>query len=115
MRSLRRFLVRLLNFATRKSARTSACRKRSPNILRFQTEENLRAGMSPSEARRQAAIRLGGTEAIREHHHDEQSLPSLRICLRPALRGPHAAAISWILSHCDRHHGAGRRSNHCYL
>jgi MacB-like periplasmic core domain len=74
MRSLRRFLVRLLNFATRKSA-DQRLQEEIAKHLAFQTEENLRAGMSPSEARRQAAIRLGGTEAIREHHHDEQSLP----------------------------------------
>jgi hypothetical protein len=41
--------------------------------LAFQTEENVRAGMPPVEARRQAAINLGGAAAIREHHHAEQS------------------------------------------
>jgi hypothetical protein len=35
---------------------------------------NLRAGMSPAEARRQAVLKLGAAEAIREDHHAEQSL-----------------------------------------
>ena len=43
--------------------------------LAFQIDENLRAGMSLIEARRQAAIKFGAAEAIREHHHAEQSLP----------------------------------------
>jgi putative ABC transport system permease protein len=43
--------------------------------LALQTEENLRAGMSPAEARRQAALKLGAAQAIREHHNAEQGLP----------------------------------------
>ncbi len=43
--------------------------------LALQTEENLRADMSPAEARRQAALKLGAAQAIREQHHAEQGLP----------------------------------------
>ena len=35
----------------------------------------MHTGMSPAEARRQARFKLGAAETIREHHHDEQSLP----------------------------------------
>ena len=38
-------------------------------------EENIRAGMSPAEARRQALIRFGGIEAARELHRDAYGLP----------------------------------------
>ena len=41
-----------------------------------QTEKNLRAGMTPQEARRQALIRFGGVEGTRERTRDE---------IRPAL------------------------------
>jgi predicted permease len=43
--------------------------------LALQTEENLRAGMPPVEARRQAALKLGAAQVIREQHHAEQGLP----------------------------------------
>src|SRR5919201_6405049 len=91
---LRRFLIRLLNFATRRSA-DQRLQEEIAGHLAFQTEENLRAGMSPTEARRQAAIKLGGAQAIREDHHAEQSLPffenllfDLRYGVRLLLRSP---------------------------
>jgi predicted permease len=71
---LRRFLIRLSNFATRRSA-DQRLREEIAEHLACQTEENLRAGMSPAEARRQAVLKLGAAEAIREDHHAEQSLP----------------------------------------
>ncbi len=94
MRFLRRFLMRLTNFATRRSA-DERLREEIAEHLAFQTEENLRAGMSSAEARRQAALKLGPAEAIREHHHAEQSLPlienllfDLRYAVRMLLRSP---------------------------
>ena len=36
-----------------------------------QTEKNIRAGMAPAEARRQALIKFGGTERIKENTRDE--------------------------------------------
>jgi len=56
MRFLRRFLIRLLNFATRQGA-DQRLREEIAEHLAFQTEENLRAGMSPTEARRQAVLK----------------------------------------------------------
>jgi len=51
--------------------------------------------MAPAEARRQAALKLGAAQAIREHHHDEQSLPlienlffDLRYAVRMLVRSP---------------------------
>ena len=38
-------------------------------------EDNMRAGMSPDEARRQAMIRLGGVEATKELHRDARGMP----------------------------------------
>src|ERR1700675_1612091 len=94
MRFLRRFLIRLSNLATRRSA-DQRVREELAEHLAFQTEENLRAGMSPAEARRQAALKFGAAQAIREHHHAEQSLPlienllfDLRYALRMLLRSP---------------------------
>ena len=112
MKFLRRFFIRLSNFATRRRA-DQRLQEEIAEHLAFQTEENLRAGMSPAEARRQAALKLGAAQAIREHHHAEQSLPlieNLLFDLRYAVRM--LAKISRIFVHCDRHHRAGRRSHH---
>src|SRR5580698_3988651 len=94
MRFLRRLFIRLSNFATRRSA-DQRLREEIAEHLALQTEENLRAGMSPAEARRQAALKLGAAQAIRERHHDEQSLPlienllfDLRYAVRMLRRSP---------------------------
>ena len=94
MKFLRRFLIRLSNFATRRSA-DQRLQDEIAEHLAFQTEENLRAGMSPAEARRQAVLKLGAAQAIRERHHAEQSLPfienllfDLRYAVRMLLRSP---------------------------
>ena len=43
--------------------------------LAMHIEENIRAGLSPAEARRQALIRLGGAEQTRQSHRDRRTLP----------------------------------------
>jgi predicted permease len=45
--------------------------------LNLATEDNIRRGLSPEEARRDALIRFGGVEAAREHHRDARGLPWL--------------------------------------
>src|ERR1700759_3086137 len=94
MRFLRRFFIRLSNFATGQSA-DQRLQDEIAEHLAFQTEENVRAGMSPAEARRQAALKLGPAEAIREHHHAENSIPfienllfDLRYAVRMLFRSP---------------------------
>lgn len=43
--------------------------------LQLHIDDNLRAGMSPDEARRQALIKLGGVEQVKESYRDRRSLP----------------------------------------
>jgi predicted permease len=45
--------------------------------VRFHVADNLRAGMTAQEARRQAILRLGGIEQTKEHCREHQSLPWL--------------------------------------
>ena len=45
-------------------------------------EDNVRRGMNPEQARRHAAIRLGGTESIKELHREARGLPALEILLQ---------------------------------
>src|SRR6266849_1446196 len=94
MKFLRRLLIRLSNFVTRRSA-DQRLQEEIAEHLAFQTEENMHAGMSPAEARRQAALKLGAAGAIREQHHAEHSIPlienlifDLRYAVRMLLKSP---------------------------
>ena len=74
MRFLRRFLARLKNFATGRQD-DQRLREEMEEHLAQQTAENLRAGMTPAEARRQAVLKFGAVQAVRENYHAEQGLP----------------------------------------
>ena len=86
MRSLRRFFIRLSNFAAGRRA-DQRVREEMAEHLALQTEENLRAGMSPVEARRQAALKLGAAQAVREKYHAEGGLPLMETLLQDVRYG----------------------------
>src|SRR5882762_319475 len=55
--------------------------------LQMHTDDNVRAGMSPQEARRQALIKLGGIAQTRELYRERQGLPLLETLLSDARFG----------------------------
>jgi predicted permease len=88
MRVLNRLFTRLLNFTTR-SRGDERLREEIESHIATQTEENIRAGMTPGEARRHARLKFGAMEAVREDYHAEGGLPfleNLLLDVRYALR-----------------------------
>jgi predicted permease len=83
MKALRRFLTRLAAFTTGRRDK-DRLREELEEHVALQTADNIRSGMSPADARRQAVLKLGGVEAIREGYHDEQGLPVLDSLLQDA-------------------------------
>jgi len=76
MRTLRRFLKRLGSWA-RTQQDEERLQAEIEEHLAMQTSENLRAGLSPTEARRQAVLKFGGVEAIKEDYRAQKGLPFL--------------------------------------
>jgi predicted permease len=81
MRYLRALLLRLGGFF-RKNQRDAEFSSEIESHLELHIEDNLRAGMSPQEARRQALIKLGGIEQTKESYRDRRSLPLLETLLQ---------------------------------
>ena len=75
MKRARRFMHRLLTSITRGDRQDFATELETH--LELLTEDNVRHGLSPAEARRAAILRLGGTESVAESWHDERVLPLL--------------------------------------
>src|ERR1700675_4205344 len=88
MRALNRFFTRVLNFATRRRG-DERLREEMESHLAAETEENIRAGMTPEEARRQAVVKFGAVEAVRQDYQAERGIPFLEdllLDIRYALR-----------------------------
>ena len=99
MRSLRRFLTRLFNLATRLT-HDERLREEIEDHIALQTAENLRAGLSPVEAQRQAMLKFGGVEAMKQDYRTEGGLVfienllgDLRNAARTIRRMPGLAAV----------------------
>ncbi len=81
MRLLRRFIRRVTAWA-RTQADEERLRLEIDEHLALQTSANLLAGMTEAEARRQAVLKFGALESLRESYRDEKGLPFLETLLQ---------------------------------
>ena len=81
LRRLRAALLRVAGlFHTRRRDQDLADELESH--LHMHLEENLRAGLGPTEARRQALLKLGGMEQAKESYRDRRSIPFVETTLQ---------------------------------
>jgi macrolide transport system ATP-binding/permease protein len=99
MKSLRRFLSRMSHFVTRRRD-DERLREEIEEHIALQTAENLRAGLSPVEARRQAMLKFGGVEAMKQDYRAERGLlliesllQDVRYAIRSLRRAPGLTAF----------------------
>ena len=81
MRILNRLFARVWNFGFGRRG-DERLREEMEGHVAMQAEENVRAGMTPTEARRQAVLKLGAVDAIREQYREEEGLPLLEHLLQ---------------------------------
>src|SRR3984957_12423228 len=103
MGHLRRFFKRLTSLtATQRDE--ERLRMEIEEHLGLQRDDNIRAGMSPGEARRQAVLKFGAVEAIRESYRHQKGLPFMETLIRDtrltlrALRKAPAFTIATVLT-----------------
>ncbi len=94
MRRLRAWLSRLGELSG-KQRREQELSAEMESHLQLHIEDNLRAGMSPAQARREAIMKLGGIEQTKENYRECRGLPAfevffqdLRVGLRMLRKNP---------------------------
>ncbi len=83
MRFLRRFWARLTNFALQRHGE-QRLRDEIEAHLALQTADNLRAGMTPAEARRRAVLTFGAVAAVTQDYRAERGLPFIDDAIQDA-------------------------------
>jgi putative ABC transport system permease protein len=103
VRSVRAWLLRLAGLFTA-SRRDADFDRELESHLQLHVDDNLRAGMTPDEARRQAWIALGGVERTRDAYRDRRGVPvveslarDLRYGGRVLLKSPGFALAAMLI------------------
>ncbi|HKV09463.1 MAG TPA: ABC transporter permease [Thermoanaerobaculia bacterium] len=86
MRGLRALLVRLRAIFDRDRLDRELAAELESHLA-MHIDDNVRAGMTPEEARRQAILKLGGVAQTEERYRDRRGLPGLENLVRDLLFG----------------------------
>lgn len=81
MKGLRAWVLRLLGMLPN-DRRERELAEEIESHLQMHIEDNLRAGMTPEQARREAVLRLGGVDSTKEAWRDRSTIPFLEHLLR---------------------------------
>ena len=103
-RTLRRAAARLSGLLFRRRARERDLADEIESHLALHIDDNLRRGLAPEEARRQALVALGGIEAMKEAYRDQRTVPivehtvqDIRLALRQLVKSPGLAATAILV------------------
>ena len=83
MRRLRAFLVRMIALIRLRGAEVDFAAEVESHVA-MHTEDGIRAGLTPEDARRRALIQIGGAEQMRQAHRDRRTLPWLESIFQDA-------------------------------
>ncbi len=81
MKTVRRFFKRLSSWATARKDEERLRAEIEAHIA-LQTDENIRAGLSAEEARREAVWKFGPLEAVKESYREQRGLPSMETLIQ---------------------------------
>jgi hypothetical protein len=76
MRTLRAWLLRAAGLF-HKEQRDRELADEIESNLRMHIDDNVRAGMTPAEAQRQALLKFGGVESTKESYREQRGIPML--------------------------------------
>ncbi len=81
MRALRKFFRRIVAL-TKRRQNENRLQEEIEAHLALQIADNIRSGLSPAEARRQAVLKFGAVEAMKESYRDQRGIPFLETLIQ---------------------------------
>src|SRR5450759_842071 len=81
MRRLRGLLARIAGVITTGRREKELAAEIEEHLL-SQTEDNIRSGMPPAEARRAALLKFGSVETAKEEYRDQRGVPQIDTLLQ---------------------------------